>query len=107
RSFSTTPEAKHSTSINPLSVSISAMISPRSILSPGFFIQAMSLPASISAPSAGITNSAMSHHLLYSFYYLAGLWQCGVFKVFRVRHRRLFAAYARDRRVEFIEGVLH
>ena len=56
------PLVKISTSMSALSVSTSAMMSPRQMLSPTFLRQPSSLPALISAPSCGMTNSAMARN---------------------------------------------
>ena len=59
RSLSSTPLVKTSTSMSALSVSTSAMMSPRSTASPGCFSHSISVPALMSAPSAASTNSAI------------------------------------------------
>ena len=59
-SFSITPSRNTSTSMSALSVSTSAMMSPRVTRSPGCLRHATSVPASMSAPRIGITNSAIS-----------------------------------------------
>ena len=52
-------------SIRPLSVSTRATTSPRVMASPGFFRQATSVPALMSAVRIGIKNSATAHQLAH------------------------------------------
>ena len=56
-SSSRTPSSKTSTSMSPLLVSTTASASPRRMRSPGFFSHCVSVPLSMSAPSAGIRKS--------------------------------------------------
>ena len=56
---SITPVVKTSTSTSALSVWTTAMMSPRLTASPGCFSQAASVPALMSAPSEGMTKSAI------------------------------------------------
>src|SRR3989338_8974900 len=108
RIFSITPPTKTSTSMSPLSVSTSAMISPRFTVSPGCFRQTISVPAVMSAPRIGITNSTTAaEHLLDRGNDGRRLRQRGVLHVLRVRHRDLGAADARHRPVEVVEAALH
>ena len=59
RISSRVPSANASTSITPLSVSTSAITSPRLTVSPGCFRQLTSVPASMSAPRVGIVKVCM------------------------------------------------
>ena len=61
-----TPVSKISTSMSALSVSTTATMSPLRTSSPGFTRHSTIVPASMSAPSEGIRNSATIHRLAHS-----------------------------------------
>src|SRR5690349_911298 len=103
-----TPVSKTSTSMVAFSVSTTAMMSPRFTTSPGLTSHSMMVPASMSAPSAGMQNSATSaHHGRHGFDDCRYPWNSSLFQVFRVRHRRFGTAYAGDRHVKFVKGAFH
>ena len=105
---STTPLSKISTSITPFSVSTSATMSPRLTASPGCFRQSTRVPASMSAPSVGMRNSAMApHHLSTDATIVSACGSAASSRCFGIRHRHLGAAHARHRRIELVERPLH
>src|SRR6266545_1025120 len=106
-SRSTTPLAKHSTSTAALAVSTTATTSPLWTVAPGWTSHSRSTPSSMSAPSEGIRNSAMSGHQLPDGGGDPGrLRQCRVFEVLGVRDRYLGRADPGHRSVEVVEGLL-
>ncbi len=76
---------------------------------PGCTRHSRIVPASMSAPSDGIRNSAIgpppAARRTARDDRARDLRQRGVLEVLRVRHRHLGAAHARDRRVELVEGA--
>ena len=77
-------------------------------LSPTFLRQPKSLPALMSAPSCGMTNSAMARdHLPGRGDDFLNFRQSRRLEMLRVRHGHFRAAHARHGRVEIIEGILH
>src|SRR6516164_603094 len=108
RNLSITPLVKTSISISAFSVSTSAMMSPRWIRSPKFLRQRKSLPAVMSAPSCGITNSAMARdHLQRRTGNFFHFWQGHCLEMFCVGHRDFGTAHARHRCVQVVEDLFH
>src|SRR5215467_8894328 len=93
-----------------LSVSTSAIASPRAILSPGCLSQRRILPSSIVSESLGIVISlliVLAQQLLGQLFRglddIAGAWQRRVLEMPVVGHRSVERGDSRDRRVERIE----
>src|SRR5512143_1395122 len=104
-----TPASKISMSMMPLVVSTLATTSPRFTLSPGFTSQVVSVALSMSAPSEGITKSAIgsgSERAPGGGDDRRHLRQRGFLEVLRVRDRHLDTADALERRVEVVERIL-
>src|SRR3990167_769808 len=90
------------------SVSTTATISPRFTPSPGRTRHSARVPASISAPSEGMRNSAtFSYHALNGCDDAGHLRDRRILKVLGVRHGHLDAADSRHGSVKLVEGVLH
>src|SRR6266545_3361352 len=107
RSRSMTPDSKHSTSTAALAVSTTATMSPLWTVSPGLISHSTTVPASMSAPSEGIRNSAMSaHRFPRGGDDALHLGQRGVLELLGVRDGHLGGAHPGDRCVELVEGLL-
>src|SRR5574341_1396279 len=106
---STTPGTKTSTSIAPLSVSTSAIMSPRRTASPGCLYHVTRRPAVMSAPSTGMRNSAtaVSQDLPHLCDDAGSLGQRRVLEMFWVGYGHFGRTYARDRSGELGERSFH
>ena len=107
----TTPSSNISTSIAPFCVSTTAITSPFFTRSPGLTSHSTKVPASMSAPSAGIRKSlttglAGSHETARRGGYFCRLGQCSILQMRRIGHRHFPAAHAPQRRIEFEESLL-
>src|SRR5688500_14469767 len=102
---SNTPSSKTSISMAPFSVSTTAMMSPRARASPGCFSQRTSVPASISAPSAGMRNSVtrLVNQIAGGAGNAGRRRQRGVFEMFRLSDANFSASHASDGTLHFVK----
>src|SRR5579875_58821 len=104
----TMPFTNTSISIAPFSVSTTAITSPRLMRSPGLTSHCTRVPASMSAPSDGIRNSiTFAHHRAHGLHHRRRLRQRRFLQMPGIGHRYFGAAYARNRRVEFVKRTFH
>src|SRR3990172_6702018 len=103
---STTPLCQISMSIMALSVPTPPPTSPRVTVSPALTSHSTMVPASMSAPSAGMRNSYMgTHRLARGRHDARRLGQRRVLQMLGIRNGHLHAAHARDGGVQIVEGL--
>src|SRR5260370_38012471 len=110
---SSTPSSNDSSTMSALSVSTSAIASPRAILSPGCLSHRRILPSSIVSESLGIVISLLmifrtqvSGQFLRRFHDVTRARQGGVLEMLVIWHRTVERGNADDRCVERVEGGL-